>query len=802
MNNGLLNILKMKNLTSFIILAYIFIPSIHLSQELKSIYNSIDSISKQGNSAIAKEIILKKIGNKNELPKLILARYYNLLGDIYYTESDIGKAMEYWTKSYYLIKNSYGENSIFIAENYSLFARYYNYRIMVDSAYYYSKKAIEICHKKKDSLHLIPVHKVYREYAFALKIQYEKENYLNSRTKARIYFDSANYYNELYFHDKLYRAQSFQDIGNTYTDATIFYSRISLFKNHKKAKESFLIANDCYNKALVIYNNAYGSKHTKIATLYLVKGLSYDYCFGSDSLISSLLYYQKGICALSPAYNNTNALAIPNLTFHFNNPALTLTLLSKKTEALYQLYKKSKDLIYLESCYNHSKIAVKLWENTFKNFKTQEIHQALEVYGASPFASIVNCSNEYYQLTKKTDVKESVFKWMDLNKYSVLLKDELQNNAITFKFNKLSVYDIQGRLSKREAIIEYYIINQEMSCAVITKNTFDLFPINRTYKINSKINELLLALEKHNAKDYCKTAKELYDTILNPYIKNLSNAINHLIIIPHDKLSQIPFDALIYNQTNNYSSADFVINHFNITYALSCNLMYNNIYNLINNKISVISPEYKQYSNLPFSKKVIDNLKSRFNLSNFNLSAKSKDNAILHVSAHAYCDYKNSRNSYILLSDLKKLFLHEISNNKLNYKLGILNACETANGDIEKGEGVINFSRHLYLAGIKSTITTLWKVDDEATAKTIEGFYYELENGNSSETSLYNSKLKYLNSVKSIDDYDPYYWSGLIYTGNDLKLDESKVNHISRYYILFGIIISLGLALLFRKFFF
>ena len=60
MNNGLLNILKMKNLTSFIILAYIFIPSIHLSQELKSIYNSIDSISKQGNSAIAKEIILKK----------------------------------------------------------------------------------------------------------------------------------------------------------------------------------------------------------------------------------------------------------------------------------------------------------------------------------------------------------------------------------------------------------------------------------------------------------------------------------------------------------------------------------------------------------------------------------------------------------------------------------------------------------------------------------------------------------------------------------------------------------------------
>lgn len=775
-------------------------------QELNPSIKYLDSIYSYGNNEKAKILIEEKITlleKQKEGNALIKSKHYNLLGEIFYSESDIGKAMEYWNKSYNLIKNGYGVNSIYIAENYSLLARYYNYRIMLDSAYYYAKKALEICYKNKNSLNLIPVHKVYREYAFALKTKNESVSYLNSRTEARIYFDSANYYNKLYFKDKLYEAQLFQDIGNTYTDASIYYTRISLLKNPIKAVESFKHANNSYDKTLVIYKNAFGNKHSKVSNVYYVKGLSFDYCFGSDSIFSSLSYYQKGLCALSTEYNNTNAFAIPPLNIRFNNPALALILLTKKTESLYKLYKKTKDLMYLESCYNHSKVAVELWKMTFKNFNTKEIHQALEVYGASPFGSIINYSNEYYQLTKNIEVKENTFEWMDLNKYSVLLKDELENNTISFKSNNLSLNDIQSGLSQDEAIIQYYTTNQEISCAVITKKAFDLFPINRTFHINSKIIRLLSSLKKHDAKEYCKIAKEIYDSILNPYILNLSPDINHLIIIPHDKLAEIPFDALISNQTSNYSNAHFVIKRFNISYALSCNLLFNvKENNLLNNKISIISPEYVKYSKLPFSKKVTENLRNSFTLSDFNLSSKSRNNSILHVSAHAYCDYQNSRNSFILLSDEQKLFLNEISKNKFNYKLGILNACETANGNIEKGEGVINFSRHLYLAGIKSTITTLWKVDDEATANTIEEFYKELESGTSAQTSLYKAKLKYINSNKTIDDYDPYYWSGLIYTGTDLQLDENKIGTLTITNIFFIIIISLSIVLLLRKVFF
>lgn len=784
----------------YVLSLFILISAAMVGQDFNPTLKTLDSIYSNGNGEKAQTLLLQKINlleQRKGCDALLLSRHYNLLGEIFHYSSDIGKAYEYWAKSFNLIKRTYGSNSIHIAENYSLLSRYYNFRINIDSAFYFAEKSIAICNSKKDSLHLIPVHKIYREYAYALKIKKERENLLDTRD-ARIFFDSADYFNDLYFHDKLYNAQIFQDIGNTYTDATLFHSHF--LKNYSKAKEDFKKANSYYDRALSIYINAWGNKHEKIATLYYVKGLSYIYCFGNDSLNSALNYYQKGLCALSLEYNKTSVFSIPNSNSHFSNPALALTLLRNKINGLHSLYQKTKDITYLESCYQHSIVAMELWKTTFKSFKTYEIHQALEVYGASPFASIIPYSNEYYQITKSAEVKQNVFRWIDLNKYSVLLKAQLENNALSLKLNNATVSEIQNGLNEKEAIIEYFLNEQELTCAVISKRNFDLFPTNQTFKINNKIDTLLLNLGKHNAKDYCNIAKELYDTILNPYIKNLPKEINHIIIIPHGKLSQISFDALVLNQTNKYAKANFLIKHYNISYALSCNLLYSNKENnLMNRNISAISPEYNQHSDLPFSKRVIDRLRSNFAVSNFVLSDSSKNNSILHISAHACCDYQNSRNSYILLSDTQKLFLNEISNKKLNYKLAVLNACETANGDIEMGEGVINFSRHFYLAGIKSTITTLWKVDDESTANTINFFYKELQKGNSTVTSLYNAKLNYLNTAKSLDDYDPYYWAGLIYTGNDLRVEKNKSNNI--LYGLIGILLlSLGGVPLFRKF--
>jgi CHAT domain-containing protein len=779
----------------------LLLPLFCRAQDFNPKLKEVEAIYEKGNAELALQQVLSKIKLLESDVKrnlLVLSEHYNLAGEIYYYQSDIEEAYNYWDKSYKLIKYHYGEHSIYIAENYSLLARYFNFRINKDTAFIYASKAIEICRQKKDSLCFIPVNKIYREYAYALKIKRENFDYLLARDESRIYLDSALYFNNKYFAgNAIYSAQIFHDLGNLYTDKTLYLKRN--LHNTKKSIECLSKANSYYNRALAIRIKAWGNKHDKIATLYFVKGLSYFYCYDNDSLLTTLKFYQKGFCALSQQYNGDSVLSIPNPKLHSINPVLALTILRFKIDALHNFYNKTKDINYLESCYNHSKVAVELWETTFQNLKTHEINQALEVYSAAPFASIIPFANEYYQQTKNSEAKSNVFRWMSLNKYSVLLKNQIDNHNFSFNSENSSVLEIQNKLHTDEAIVEYYYRESGFSCAVITKNNFDLFPENKTFKINKQIDSLLIHLKNHQANKYCKTAKQLYDSILNPYIKNLPKEITHLIISPHNKLAQIPFDALVLNETNNYSKADFLIKHYDISYALSCNLLYEDKENaLLNKNIASICPEYKQQTNLSFSKQAIQNLEAHFNLSKFNIGNINQNNSILHVTAHAYCDYKNSSNSFILLTDTNKLALNQLSSKKLNYKLVVLSACETANGDIEAGEGVINFNRHLYLAGAKSTISTLWKVDDEATSSIIGNFYSSILIGESAITSLYHAKLNYLKTPKSIDDYDPYYWAGLIYTGKDLHLEESKSNNYILYAI--GGIASITCVLLFRKF--
>jgi CHAT domain-containing protein/tetratricopeptide (TPR) repeat protein len=62
-------------------------------------------------------------------------------------------------------------------------------------------------------------------------------------------------------------------------------------------------------------------------------------------------------------------------------------------------------------------------------------------------------------------------------------------------------------------------------------------------------------------------------------------------------------------------------------------------------------------------------------------------------------------------------------------ELVTLSACETGLGDLRSGEGVYGLQRALTVAGSRSTLLSLWKVDDAATAAFMVDFYQRLRNG-------------------------------------------------------------------------
>lgn len=62
-------------------------------------------------------------------------------------------------------------------------------------------------------------------------------------------------------------------------------------------------------------------------------------------------------------------------------------------------------------------------------------------------------------------------------------------------------------------------------------------------------------------------------------------------------------------------------------------------------------------------------------------------------------------------------------------ELVTLSACQSGLGDLQTGEGVYGLQRALTVAGSRTTLLSLWKVDDEATAAFMAAFYTRLLQG-------------------------------------------------------------------------
>lgn len=87
--------------------------------------------------------------------------------------------------------------------------------------------------------------------------------------------------------------------------------------------------------------------------------------------------------------------------------------------------------------------------------------------------------------------------------------------------------------------------------------------------------------------------------------------------------------------------------------------------------------------------------------------------------------------------------------------LAVLSACEIGLGQTAGGEGILGLQRAFQVAGARSTVTNLWKVDDAATQALMVEFYRNLfEKKLSKLESLRHAQLWLLNNPDVIEGRD------------------------------------------------
>ena len=138
---------------------------------------------------------------------------------------------------------------------------------------------------------------------------------------------------------------------------------------------------------------------------------------------------------------------------------------------------------------------------------------------------------------------------------------------------------------------------------------------------------------------------------------------------------------------------------------------------------------------------------------------------ILHFATHGSLNTEQPELSGLVLSLVDRagkpvdgfLRLHEIYNLHLDADLVVLSACRTALGKEVYGEGLIGLTRGFMYAGASRVVSSVWNVDDRASARLMERFYAAmLAKGLSPAAALREAQLSLLNEPRWSN---PHYWA-------------------------------------------
>ncbi len=758
-----------------------------------------------------RKLILKNFRKENEL----LASCDDLMGDVYLDYGDADEAKIYFDESLQTRLKLYGENDSRTAFSYSSIAAFYNFHPGEgkDSAFYFAKRALLISRNFPTHNKDIQLEKIYAEYAYDYKISSRGSSLVEKNVRVTdtviMYFDSALSILRAKQPEKTYfESYILHQIGNCFTDMTEWFP-----ENSPITLSYFKKAEEYYGKDLTIRKGIFGNCHSDIAITNYTLALLYEFTFKKKKPWLSFMYQNRAIEALLPNFKFSNELQLPDTNSCINYYLLNV-LLERRAIFMKQCNELAPSTELIIAMYQIHKLKIAIWDKIMTSFKSAEVSQVLALWNYDVFEDAITSAYKLFSVNKDSMLLDEMFSFAEQGKNAELMKyyfnASKSNYSVTpFRINStISVYKIQSSLVAHEAVIEYVadrlFRKSPNFIFLITKDFFKVIPFETSAASDSVLNLYYQSIQSNEVRKFATLSYSIYNEILKPALAQLPKSITHLTIIPDKRFSHFSFDGLVTDTGNGFSSyrdLNYLCNHYTISYSLGAtvNEILKKQKSTTTGTIVAFAPAFTSLASLPFSTAALLSLQQKTEGNYFFDSHASVQSfvqsagkaSVVHLATHAVADIQHPKESKIFFGDHEYLTLDSIYHLKLNSELVVVSACETAIGKELYAEGMKSFARAFTYAGCKSAVTTLWKVDDKATAEVLAKFYDYLLEGDAKDDALHKAKMDYLRNCKTSDEANPFYWSGIILT-NDVSPIELKKKHSYVLALVLSVVVLVG----------
>lgn len=310
----------------------------------------------------------------------------------------------------------------------------------------------------------------------------------------------------------------------------------------------------------------------------------------------------------------------------------------------------------------------------------------------------------------------------------------------------LTTTEIADLVVSNTAYLEYVVTKDAVSLFVLTTSAPNKVADVKVYPLDIEPGELLAKVNQFHG-----LARDLYAILIGPAQSKLKDK-DTICIIPDTVLWNLPFQALmsagnhylIENHALFYTPSLSVLREIHRkrpmrkTTSSSLIAFGNPVIGRDEQRNEEVCPLPEAEAEVnavarsfsPTRRKVLIGRRATEN----SFRALASSYSTIHLATHGVIDNGQPLYSHLLLTKSEgsvendgQLEAREIMNLDLDADLAVLSACETANGRISPGEGVMGTSWAFFIAGTRSLLVSQWKVNSASTSQLMTNFYRTLE---------------------------------------------------------------------------